>query len=91
MVKRTAFWLNVLSCPRCGGMYLGDGLNSPLVCENHSEPPEDVEPDSGPYPCQEIDCEIVSENPEIDEDWRKLSELASDIDVGGSHGRINNR
>ena len=38
-------------CNVCGGRMIGDGLNSPLRCENY-ELPEGVEADSGPWYCE---------------------------------------
>ena len=38
-------------CNVCGGRMIGDGLHSPLRCENY-ELPEGVEADSGPWYCE---------------------------------------
>ena len=41
-----------MQCPNCGGTMQGDGYTIASHCEN-TEVPEDAEPDSGPYYCEE--------------------------------------
>lgn len=39
-------------CPNCGGSIYGNGYTTPFHCEN-VESPDDAEPDSGPYYCED--------------------------------------
>lgn len=41
-----------MTCPVCGGLVLGDGVRTPLVCERVEDGYEDREPDAQPLFCK---------------------------------------
>lgn len=48
-----------MTCPNCGGNWIGDGVTTPIHCER-IECPQDREPDASPLACPpELDASGV--------------------------------